>query len=1149
MRLLNVRVRDYASVYRGLGKYKSGDYLGALAIFSKLAQKNNSSYINFRSGMCHYKLGEWDKALEYFEKAKTLPGYDVSWDVQYHSTKKNIDKTGNEYKVPNISQAKIQYDENSNSLTAVETYADVLIKNKSYWIAIHIIEDYFAHSAAERSLKLLSLLSISYERLSNYESAIILLEEILEKNPNLRSKYLYSYGYCLSKIGEAKFSSKIYEEFIAESNSLQIQQFGIAYEHEKQERWVEASEAYVSRIAIEKNLDLRLKQYLKIAYVYGRMYDWAQSAQYYQLHIDQSLSADAYVYFKCGEAFEKAENFDKAAEYYNEAILRSSDYKEYWYYRYAYVLASAGLNQEASLIFTESRKNTLPYGIDPKTVIKNNTQSFLAAYVQYYETLPIKQNFIFFESFLGNSFSCNPFALLKAMLQDEDFKDFRFIVSLTNVNDLPIELRDKRVIVIRRQSDAYQRYLATCKYLINNVTFPYYFIRRPEQIYLNTWHGTPLKTLGKDIASPLFDYANVARNFLQCTHIISQNKYTNDILLEKYDIKNMYSGLVAETGYPRVDLTLNLTEARKSRVLNILGIDASKPLVVYAPTWRGTSQGKKFDAEKLLNDLTTLKSDEYYLIFKAHHFAEEAVLKANLDVIISPKDIDTNELLGCADILISDYSSIVFDFLQRNKPIISYIYDFDEYNQERGLYVDESGFLGDICFTIGQVKKAIASGLNQEVNYIEHKNIYANKDNGNASQKVIDFVFKGDLSCQYQYEKKPVHLLFEGPFIPNGISRSFNNLLKNLTEKDLSDPSSFTVVINANDIKGRDACQTEFINNYLDTISYQPRIGAMPMSIEELWIRQQFENHYQINSSNFKDCYLKMYAREARRLFGDTRFESVVNFEGYALFWVALLSQVSSNKHIIYQHNDIYLEWQTRFPYLEGVVKLYNEYDKVVSVSELTMINNRKNLASRFDIEESKFAFGTNTILIDEIKSSAQKEDSLDPLFADHKGKKIITIGRLSHEKDHEKLIRAYKAAKLNEKQIKLYIIGSGPLEDHLSGLISELSLNKWVYLLGQKSNPYPYLKQADLFVLSSNHEGQPMVLLEALVLKKSIVATDITGNRGMLGDSYGRLVDNSINGLSEGMVEFFEGNTFDYDEFDAEKYNKEALGQFLSNI
>ena len=90
----------------------------------------------------------------------------------------------------------------------------------------------------------------------------------------------------------------------------------------------------------------------------------------------------------------------------------------------------------------------------------------------------------------------------------------------------------------------------------------------------------------------MFDYANVARNFLQATHIISQNRYTNDILLDKYNIKDLYSGKVADTGYPRVDLTLNLTEDKKQKIFNELGLNPNKPVVVYAPTWRGTSEQK-----------------------------------------------------------------------------------------------------------------------------------------------------------------------------------------------------------------------------------------------------------------------------------------------------------------------------------------------------------------------------------------------------------------------------------------------------------------------------------------------------------------------------------------------------------------------------
>ena len=145
--------------------------------------------------------------------------------------------------------------------------------------------------------------------------------------------------------------------------------------------------------------------------------------------------------------------------------------------------------------------------------------------------------------------------------------------------------------------------------------------------------------------------------------------------------------------------------------------------------------------------------------------------------------------------------------------------------------------------------------------------------------------------------------------------------------------------------------------------------------------------------------YLNIFARESRRLFGDTEFQSVINFEGYSIFWVSLLSQVRSKNKIIFQHNDLYQEWKTKYPYLQGVFNLYSQYSKIVSVSEMTMINNANNLAQEFNIPVEKFDFANNTILPEVIRKKSQEDTNIDPLFSGHTGKKILNIGRLSHEK------------------------------------------------------------------------------------------------------------------------------------------------------
>ncbi|EAK3431302.1 CDP-glycerol--glycerophosphate glycerophosphotransferase, partial [Campylobacter jejuni] len=161
----------------------------------------------------------------------------------------------------------------------------------------------------------------------------------------------------------------------------------------------------------------------------------------------------------------------------------------------------------------------------------------------------------------------------------------------------------KNVICVKRGSDLYLKYLASAKYLINNVTFPEYFIRKEEQKYLNTWHGIPIKYLGKKIKSGFMEHANTQRNFLHATHLIHPNLYTKDILENDYEIKDLFQGQSVLTGYPRVDLSLKQNAKLKQK----LGIKESQKVLLYAPTWRGGLNTQYFDFERLKRDILELK--------------------------------------------------------------------------------------------------------------------------------------------------------------------------------------------------------------------------------------------------------------------------------------------------------------------------------------------------------------------------------------------------------------------------------------------------------------------------------------------------------------------------------------------------------------
>ena len=160
--------------------------------------------------------------------------------------------------------------------------------------------------------------------------------------------------------------------------------------------------------------------------------------------------------------------------------------------------------------------------------------------------------------------------------------------------------------------------------------------------------------------------------------------------------------------------------------------------------------------------------------------------------------------------------------------------------------------------------------------------------------------------------------------------------------------------------------------------------------------------------------------------------------------------------------------------------------------------------------------------------------------------KTFVTVGRLSPEKNHERLLRSFAAVHRSRPETRLVIIGAGPLEARLRLLQAELSLTDSVHLVGQLDNPFPTVAAADVFVLSSDYEGQPMVILEALTLGLPVVSTAFGSVMDAFPEGSGLIVDPDVDSLADGMLEALD-REWGRIAFDAEAYNAEVVLEFES--
>lgn len=312
-------------------------------------------------------------------------------------------------------------------------------------------------------------------------------------------------------------------------------------------------------------------------------------------------------------------------------------------------------------------------------------------YYKFYKTfVPIKKNRILFESSLGKRYEDSPKMIYENLVTKCDDMEFIWVMNGSVSFD-----NKENVKVIKRLSPEYYRYLATSKIWVNNQNFPYYLKKRKGTFYLQTWHGTPLKKMQHDIDviegrdSGYIDRVTQAKD--QWSALLSPSPYASNAFRTAFQ----YKGPIYELGYPRNDVFYKKDNQYKiDKIKESLNIPTNKKIILYAPTFRDQIKrgGKFVSANKLHFKIFQRRlGDEYILLVRQHiliadktNIPEEC---QNLIFDVS-KYPDIQDLMLVSDMLVTDYSSVMFDYLNTNKPIYFYCFDLEEYQNSRGFYFD-----------------------------------------------------------------------------------------------------------------------------------------------------------------------------------------------------------------------------------------------------------------------------------------------------------------------------------------------------------------------------------------------------------------------------------------------------------------------------
>lgn len=362
-----------------------------------------------------------------------------------------------------------------------------------------------------------------------------------------------------------------------------------------------------------------------------------------------------------------------------------------------------------------------------------------------------RRHAVLFESFQGHYATCNPLAI-----SDELQRRKTGLGIYWSVTDLSVPVPEGTIPLVRL-SEAWYEALAECKYVVNNNTWPAFFRKADGQVLLQTWHGTPLKRICHDFNDHFLpDYQRyltmLDRESASWDYLISPNGFSSPVFRGAF----AYNGEILETGYPRNDAIVRADSSRRERVRSSYGIPEDTKVVLYAPTWRANVFVGQPGRYKRVLYLDSTRAGEalgkdYIILVRGHSktFAHgmSAVGSNVVDVTDYP---DINDLYLASDVLVTDYSSVMFDFAITQKPILFLTPDLVSYRDViRGFYFDfDEVAPGPLLNTTDEVVEALqnldALSVQYQRRYEAFRSKFTSLEDGGASSRVVEAVFGDD---------------------------------------------------------------------------------------------------------------------------------------------------------------------------------------------------------------------------------------------------------------------------------------------------------------------------------------------------------------------------------------------------------------------
>lgn len=371
---------------------------------------------------------------------------------------------------------------------------------------------------------------------------------------------------------------------------------------------------------------------------------------------------------------------------------------------------------------------------------------------------------VIFEAFGGRQYACSPKAIYRAMCKDPRFDEWTFVWAFgaSRIEELAALPELERATCVVFGSKEHLKTLAKAKFWINNNRVYEHVYPKPEQVYVQCWHGTPLKQLGFDVAQEkggaLNSALELAKRFRidseKWTYLLSPSEYTSKHLADAFGLpQEKRAQVILQEGYPRNDsivTTLQSHDAAKkiAALKEELGIPQDKKVLLLAPTWRDDQYDSSSGyVAKLPVDMDALQKQlgsEWIVLLRMHYYISNKIDLTPwhgfaFDVSSAP---DINKLYVVADALCTDYSSVFFDYANTGRPLIFLWPDREHYeNDLHGFYCNPDALPGPKCNNTKDLIEAVQTldlwNERYGNDYKEFREKFCPMDDGHASERVI----------------------------------------------------------------------------------------------------------------------------------------------------------------------------------------------------------------------------------------------------------------------------------------------------------------------------------------------------------------------------------------------------------------------------